>query len=338
MEEETEIRGAQQRGLAEDNGFSERNAIGSGLEKNAIVAIKKGIVYSKKYGVDIGAHVFPVRKYGILRERLIGEGLVRDDFFLSPEAADDSDLLLVHERDYIDRLKKGKLTPAEIMTLELPYSRELVEASSYCVGGTILACKSALLQHSGIHIGGGFHHAFPDHGEGFCVFNDVAIGVRRLIKDGDIKKAVIIDCDLHQGNGTAFIFRNDTGVFTFSMHQQNNYPFHKPKSDMDIGLRDRTQDKEYLSALRENIPKILSDFKPDFLMYVAGADAYKDDQIGNLALSMEGLKKRDEFVYEMANNYDLPIATVLAGGYAEKTEDTVSIHYNTVKAALDAIR
>jgi len=227
-------------------------------------------------------------------------------------------------------IKKGTLTDEEVFRLELPYSKDLVNVSLLCCGGTILASEIALEDRLGIHIGGGFHHAFPDHGEGFCVLNDIAVAVKCMIKTAHVKKALIVDCDLHHGNGTAAIFSNDSDVFTFSIHQENNYPFFKPNSKFDIGLRDRASDKEYLTGLYENIPKIISDFKPNFLMYVAGADPYKDDQIGGLALTKEGLKKRDEFIYNQAINYDIPIAVVLAGGYAFREEDTVDIHYNTI--------
>ena len=292
------------------------------------------VIYSEDYYVDIGLHVFPTEKYRLIREKLIAEAGVKEADFLAPKPAEDSDILLVHTKEYLGKLKNGKLSSLEMMRMEIPYSKELAKASLLCVGGTIEACKIALREGTGIHLGGGFHHAFPDHGEGFCVFNDVAVGIKRSIKDGDIKKAMVIDCDLHQGNGTAAIFGGDNSVFTFSIHQENNYPFIKPKSDIDIGLRDRTKDREYLNYLEEHIPKIISSFKPELILYVAGADPYKDDQIGNLALSIEGLAKRDKFIFQIARNYHVPIATVLAGGYAFKKFDTVQIHYNTITTAL----
>lgn len=296
---------------------------------------KRKVVYSDEYDVDIGTHVFPTKKYKLIREKLITEKLLSDDDFESPRPSSDEDILLVHSKEYVNKLKSGTLSFEEIFRLELPHSRELVHASYICVNGTVKSCGIALEEGVGVHLGGGFHHAFRDHGEGFCVFNDVAIGIKRMIKDGRIKKAMIIDCDLHQGNGTADIFRDDKDVFTFSIHQQNNYPFHKPESDLDIGLDDYTSDKVYLDKLREHIPKIISDFKPQFILYVAGADPYKGDQIGNLALTIDGLKKRDEFIFETAKNFNVPIAVVLAGGYAVNVKDTVTIHFNTVKTALE---
>jgi len=292
------------------------------------------IVYSEKYYVDIGTHVFPTEKYRLIRKKLIEEGGFKNTDFISPQSAQDADILLVHTKEYLQKLKKAKLSPTEIMRMELPYSKELVRASCLCVGGTIAGSRLAMENGVGIHLGGGFHHAFPDHGEGFCVFNDVAIAARRLIRDGKIKKALIVDCDLHQGNGTAAIFKDDPSVFTFSIHQQNNYPFIKPASSLDIGLKDRTKDAEYLAQLEKHIPRIISSFKPDFLLYVAGADPFKNDQIGNLALSMEGLSKRDQFISTMARNYHIPLAVVLAGGYAFNKLDTVQIHYNTIMTCL----
>ena len=298
--------------------------------------MKTGIVYTDKYYIDIGDHVFPTAKYRLIKKRLLQDlGIVNKIAFVEPDRASDKDILRVHTAGYLEKLKHGKLSLAEILTLELPYSKKLAEGAILCCGGTIRASEIALENGLGIHLGGGFHHAFPDHGEGFCVLNDIAVAVKKIIVEKKAKKALIIDCDLHQGNGTAHIFRDDKNVFTFSVHQENNYPFHKPKSDMDIGLRDRTKDREYLAELEENIPRIISDFKPDFIMYVAGADPYEHDRIGNLALTINGLEKRDSFVYNQAKNYQVPIAVVLAGGYALNREDTVTIQFNTIKEAVE---
>jgi len=296
---------------------------------------ERKIVYSEDYYVDIGDHVFPTVKYRLIHNRLIEERVLRKEDVVSPSIAGDEDVLLVHTPQYLKKLKEGKFSREEILTLELPYSKELVKSSLLCCGGTILASQMALKKGVGIHLGGGFHHAFADHGEGFCVLNDIAIGIKRAMKDKLIKKALVIDCDLHQGNGTAAIFNVDEAVFTFSVHQENNYPFFKPKSSRDIGLKDGARDKEYLSVLTEEIPKIVSSFKPNLILFVAGADPYKGDQIGGLALTIEGLRKRDEFVFGVAKNYGIPIAVVLAGGYAYRQEDTVQIHYNTIMTALN---
>lgn len=298
--------------------------------------MKLKVVYSERYSVDIGTHVFPTQKYRLIRDKLIQDSYVNSKIeFVEPPFAEEEDVLLAHNRDYVHKLKNGTLSAQEIQTLELPFSEELVSGSFLCCGGTILASKLAIQQHIGIHIGGGFHHAFPNHGEGFCVLNDIAVAVKKLKQDKLIKKALIIDCDLHQGNGSAFIFHKDDDVFTFSIHQENNYPFYKPASNLDIGLPDRTKDRVYIEHLEKDIPRIISDSKPDFIIYVAGADPYEHDQIGNLALTLDGLKMRDKFIFSQGVNYSIPIAVVLAGGYAYNNEDTVNIHCNTIKSALE---
>lgn len=295
------------------------------------------IVYSPSYNVDIGNHIFPTTKYKLIYNRLKSENLLREEDLIIPHQAGDEDILRIHTQEYVNKLKKGTLSYEELLTLELPYSSQLVRASYTSAQGTILAAQQALKEKVAIHLGGGFHHAFPDHGEGFCVFNDIAIAIAKLKYDSHIKRALVIDCDLHQGNGTAEIFKNEVDVFTFSIHQENNYPFVKPPSNLDIGLADGTDDKEYLRQLRKNIPRIIADFKPELILYVAGSDPYKFDQLGGLALSLEGLKKRDEFIFGYAQDYSVPIAVVLAGGYAMNLEDTVQIHFNTVKAALSVM-
>jgi len=299
---------------------------------------KTKLIYSEKYSVDIGAHVFPTEKYGLIKQKLIKEGFFEEDDFISPPMPDEKDLLSVHTAEYLNKLKEGKLSMMEVLTLELPYSQELVEASLLCVGGTIQACSNAIETGLGIHIGGGFHHAFPDHGEGFCVLNDIACGIKHLQRDKKIVKALIIDCDLHHGNGTAYIFRKDNNVFTFSIHQENNYPAIKPPSDLDIGLADGTGDGEYLEKLRENIPGIIKSFQPELILFVAGADPYEIDQIGGLSLTIEGLKKRDELVIGWAKDANIPLSIVLAGGYAYEVSDTVAIHCNTIKTAISICR
>ena len=297
--------------------------------------MKAKIVYSDKYRVDIGQHVFPTSKYSMIKEKLEKDlSIINRISFVEPEYVKEEDLLLVHGKDYVDKLKNGTLSNEDIIRLELPFSKELLRSSLLCCGGTIKAVEIALKDRLGIHLGGGFHHSFPDHGEGFCVFNDIAISIKKFINEGYLEKVLVVDCDLHQGNGTAYIFRGEKRVFTFSMHQENNYPFHKMESDLDIGLPDRTRDKEYMRHLEENIPKIISDFKPELIMYVAGADPYEKDKIGNLALTIEGLKKRDHFIFTQGKNFGIPIAVVLAGGYAVDKEDTVNIHYNTIKEAI----
>jgi acetoin utilization deacetylase AcuC-like enzyme len=296
---------------------------------------KTKLIYSEKYKVDIGAHVFPTEKYRLVKQKLIKEGLFEEDDFVSPPMPDEKDILSVHTEEYLNKLKEGKLSMMEIVTMELPYSQELFEASLLCIGGTIQACRNAIETGLGIHIGGGFHHAFPDHGEGFCVLNDIACGIKHLQRAKKILKALIVDCDLHHGNGTAYIFRNNKNVFTFSIHQENNYPAIKPPSDLDIGLADGTGDEEYLEKLRENIPEIIGSFQPELILFVAGADPYERDQIGGLSLTTEGLKTRDELVIGWAKDSNIPLCIVLAGGYAYEVTDTIRIHCNTIRTAIN---
>ncbi|HCJ67053.1 MAG TPA: histone deacetylase [Elusimicrobia bacterium] len=290
--------------------------------------------YSEKYVVDLKGHVFPTLKYPEIKKKLIEKKLAKENDFVDPGFAADEDILLVHTKEYLEKIKTGKLTMQEMYQLELPYSPELRDASLICVQGTILAGYEALNSGVGIHIGGGFHHAFPNHGEGFCVFNDIAVCIAKLLKEKKISKAMTIDCDLHQGNGTAYIFKNEPRVFTFSIHQENNYPAVKPPSKLDVGVDDGCDDKTYLMHLKENIPGILDDFKPELIVYVAGADSYQDDQLGGLDLTKEGLKKRDEFVFQEAKIRKIPVAVVLAGGYAYQLEDTVEIQTNTIETGL----
>lgn len=293
------------------------------------------LVYSKDYAVDIGKHVFPTSKYKLIKNELLKDLSIKERVsFVSPKKACEDDILLAHDKSYINKLKSGTLSREEIMRMELPFSKQLVEVSMLCCQGTILATQIALKSMLGIHIGGGFHHAFSDHGEGFCMLNDIAVAVKRLLKYGPVSKVLIIDCDLHHANGTASIFANEKNVFTFSIHQENNYPFIKPPSRLDIGLEDGAEDDEYLQALSGSVPGIIKDFKPEFIMYVAGADPYREDQLGGLKLTKKGLARRDEFIFESAKAVSVPISVVLAGGYAFHESDTVDIHCNTIKSGI----
>jgi acetoin utilization deacetylase AcuC-like enzyme len=228
------------------------------------------------------------------------------------------------------------LTQAEIIQLEIPYSREMVEGFWLATGGTILAARNALRDRIGFNIGGGFHHAFPDHGEGFCAIHDVAIAIRALQHERAIERVLVVDCDVHHGNGTAAIFKGDRSVLTLSLHQFNNYPSDKPPSVIDVDLRDGVEDAEYLDRLGGALGLAVS-FGPDLVVYVAGADPYLEDQLGGLALTIEGLKRRDQLVFDIALSRRVPVAVVLAGGYARDTNDTVTIHCNTAKAAAEPL-
>ncbi len=321
------------------------------------------LVYSGGYFLPIGQHVFPAEKYRRVHDRLIETGAAGTSDFLIPEPASDQDVLLVHTPDYVHKLKTSTLSPREEMQLEVPFSPELVRAFWLAAGGSILAARQALIDRVAINIGGGFHHAFPDHGEGFCMIHDVAVAIRRMQRDGKIRTAMTVDCDVHHGNGTAAIFAGARtaseplpsaagstlnqarsgkmrsahagDVFTISLHQHNNYPPVKPPSSIDVDLPDGVGDDDYLAWLDNALSSGLRQFEPDLLCYIAGADPYREDQLGGLSLTLEGLKKRDELVFRVARAREIPVMVTFAGGYARNIEDTVAIHCNTVIAAKD---
>lgn len=296
------------------------------------------LIYHPGYDLNLGAHVFPSKKYRLIRNALFDEGTAGPADFVEPEPAADDDVLLVHGHGWVDRLKSGTLELTELIRLEIPWSEEMVRAVWLTTGGTILAARNAVANGLGFNLGGGFHHAFPDHGEGFCAVHDVAVAIRKLQKEGVIRKAMVVDCDVHHGNGTAGIFAGDKTVLTLSLHQYNNYPTEKPLSTIDIHLSDGTGDDEYLDRLRQACQVAVEGFAPDLLMYIAGADPYFDDQLGGLALTMDGLVARDKLVFNLCRSHKVPVAVTLAGGYAREVSDTVKIHCNTVKAALDVMK
>ncbi|MCH8948327.1 MAG: histone deacetylase [Acidobacteria bacterium] len=306
------------------------------------------LVYSDGYDLNLGDHVFPSVKYKLIHQKCLEEGIATADDFLQPQPAPDEDLLRVHSREWVRKLKLGKLSIQEIMRLEVPYSPQFVRACWLSCGGSTLAAQRALTDGCGFNFGGGFHHAYPDHGEGFCALNDVAVALRRLQADGDIRTAMVVDLDVHHGNGTAAIFAGDATVFTLSMHQENNYPYPKPLSDLDVGLLDFTGDTDYLRLLREALDRAFDRFKkeermrgtaqPGLIYYLAGADPYRQDQLGGLALTVEGLQERDRIVLDAARQREIPIAVTFAGGYARNTADTIQIHTNTILAARDCLQ
>jgi acetoin utilization deacetylase AcuC-like enzyme len=321
------------------------------------------LIYSDAYFLPIGHHVFPAEKYRRIRDRLISTRIAEPSDFEEPQPATDQDILLVHKPEYVQKLKTGTLSPREELEMEVPYSRDLVEAFWLAAGGSILAARRALTDKVCISIGGGFHHAHPDHGEGFCMIHDVAVAIRRLQRDDQIRTAMTVDCDVHQGNGTAAIFagtRTESvalpsvsattiqpqadgktrmrgahagDVFTISLHQHNNYPLYKPPSSIDVDLPDGIGDDDYLAWLDNALSSGLRQFEPDLICYIAGADPYREDQLGGLDLSLDGLKKRDQLVFRVACARNIPVMVTYAGGYALNIEDTVTIHCNTVVAA-----
>ncbi|MBZ5618330.1 MAG: histone deacetylase [Acidobacteriia bacterium] len=291
------------------------------------------LVYSELYDLHLGEHVFPSKKYRWLHDRLIRTRFAAPEDFIEPSAATDDDLRLVHDPEWVAKLRSGTLTYQDILRLEIPYSRQMVEAFWLAAGGTILAARLARESGVGFNIGGGFHHAFPGHGEGFCAINDIAVAIRRLQRDGTIRRAMVVDCDVHHGNGTAAVFAGDPSVFTLSIHQYNNYPSEKPPSSLDIHLADGIGDGEYLHRLGNGYRAALTMFQPELVIYVAGADPYFEDQLGGLSLTFDGLKERDRLVIWTALTHRIPVAIVLAGGYAQSVEDTITIHANTAAVA-----
>ena len=330
------------------------------------------LIYSDGYDLNLGNHIFPSVKFRLIRERCLAEGVAAAEDFLEPQPASDEDVLHVHTREWVEKLKKGRLSAWEVMRMEVPYSPQLVRAVWLSAGGSTLAARRALADGCGFNLGGGFHHAYPDHGEGFCAINDVAVAIRALQAEGAIASAMVVDLDVHHGNGTAAIFAGDPSVFTLSMHQENNYPHPKPPSDLDVGLDDFTGDGAYLRLLEEALEQAFERFakdtlkrgagrgsgvqdpeagasglggrvryrgselnkeKPDLIFYLAGADPYVEDQLGGLAISMDGLQERDRMVMEAARSRGIPIAITFAGGYAHRVGDTVQIHVNTILCA-----
>jgi len=294
------------------------------------------LVYHEGYDLRLGAHVFQSQKFRMVRDALLAEGIAGPGDFLSPEPATDEDILRVHTPDWVDKLKHDKLSIAERVRLEIPYSQAVVRGFWLAAGGSILAARCAVRDGFGFNIGGGFHHAFPGHGEGFCMIHDVAVAIRRLQADGALQRVLVVDTDVHQGNGTAAIFARDESVFTLSLHQENNYPEPKPPSDLDVNLADGVGDEQYLELLDRALAEAFRRFSPQMLFYIGGADPYREDQLGGLALTMRGLQERDALVFADARLRGLPVAVAYAGGYARNVEDTVRIHVNTVIAARES--
>ncbi len=289
-------------------------------------------VYSDDYYVDLGGHIFPITKYRIVYEQLCRREVMGENL-IEPKPASQSDLLLAHDQDYVEDLIHSRSTPRTISS-ELPISEGIVQGFLMATGVSIRACEEALQKDCAINLAGGFHHAFPDHAEGFCYVNDMAVAIRRVQQRKKGIRVAVIDCDLHQGNGTAFIFKDDASVYTFSIHQRDLYPM-KEDSSWDIHLKNGVGDEEYLGQLGKALAAIMEKFKPDFALYQAGADPYEGDQLGDLCLTIEGLKRRDELVFGEFKKRGVPVAAVLGGGYAADTNDTVTIHVNTCLTAVE---
>ncbi len=291
------------------------------------------VFYTPRYYADIGeGHVFPIRKFELVCQRLLGEGTLGREEIVEPQPAAVEDVLLVHAEDYVARLRAGALTPREIRRLGLPWSQALVRRSFLATAGTCAAARFALDEGVGANLAGGTHHAFPDHGEGFCVLNDVAVAVRVLQREGLARRFAVVDLDVHQGNGTAHIFSGDESVFTFSMHGAKNYPLFKLRSTLDVELADGTADEEYLDVLARHLPRVFA-HGPELVFHLGGADPFAGDKLGRLSLTIAGLRRRDELVLGECRRRGVPVATVMSGGYAADINDTVEIHCNTIRAA-----
>jgi acetoin utilization deacetylase AcuC-like enzyme len=289
------------------------------------------VVYAPGYHIDIGTHVFPTRKYQLLFERI--RATHAELAFVEPQPVSWEQLATVHAADYLRKLQTGEFDVSELAQLEVPWSPQVVEGFRLMTGGTMEAAWLALETSRSFHIGGGFHHAFSNHGEGFCLFNDVAVAIRLLQAQAAIGRSAVIDLDVHHGNGTAFIFENDPRVFTFSMHQENNYPVHKPRGSLDVRLPDGAGDALYLERLRGSLPSVMA-HAPDVVFYLAGADPYENDQLGGLALTKAGLRERDRLVLDACTSAGVPVVILLAGGYARHVEDTVDIHFATFEESV----
>jgi acetoin utilization deacetylase AcuC-like enzyme len=298
------------------------------------------LVYSARYHLDLRGHVWPTGKYHLTYTALLHRHLISPTDVVEPVEASWDQLGLVHTSEYLQKIRTESLSAEEIAQLEIPLSPEVAEGFRLMTGGTITAARQAFdaadgTEHVAVHLGGGFHHAFANHGEGFCLFNDVAVAIRVLQHEAGVTRAAVVDLDVHHGNGTAMIFERDPTVFTFSMHQQHNYPVFKPKSSLDIGLPDGVEDDDYLRRLRQALPTVVGRH-PQVVFYLAGADPFRDDQLGGLRLTLDGLRQRDRLVFEAAREVGAPVVVVLAGGYARRIEDTINIHVATVEEALCA--
>jgi len=291
------------------------------------------VVYSTRYAIDIGPHVFPTEKYRRIHDRLLAMSPRGLDGVVAPQTASWAELALVHTDEYLDKVRTLSLSSEELVELQLPLNEPIVDGFRLMTGGTVTATRLALTDGRAVHIGGGFHHAFANHGEGFCLFNDVAVAIEVVRREGAVSRAAVVDLDVHHGNGSAFFYDRDPLVFTLSMHEQHNYPAFKPRGSLDIGLMAGTDDATYLDRLRGALSHVV-EHQPDLVCYLAGADPFEGDQLGNLMLTKEGLRERDRLVLSTMRDARIPVVIVVAGGYARRLEETVDIHIATIQEAL----
>lgn len=291
-----------------------------------------------RYGVPLpSGHFFPMEKYQLLHDAVAASGLLSPDDIAAPDLATDEQILRAHDGGYVDRVSAGTLTESELRRIGFPWSSALVQRTRCSVGGTIAACRAALRDGLAVNLAGGTHHAFRDHGQGYCIFNDSVIAIRTMQAEARISHGAILDGDVHQGNGTASIAADDPTIFTLSVHSQRSFPSRKERSDLDIGLEDGTGDAAYLDAWESGVRTALDLSSPDLVIYLAGADPYSDDRLGRLAVSMTALAERDRLVFDECQRAGIPVATVMGGGYARRVEDTVQIHLQTVRCAVEAV-
>lgn len=292
------------------------------------------VAWNEHYTIPLPeGHRFPMIKYDLIPEQLLYEGTIKSENIFSPELLSEKNLLAIHQKDYWLKLKHGKLSKDEIRKTGFPYSKKLVERELVILQGTIDCAANALKYGVAINVAGGTHHAFYDHGEGFCLLNDIAVAADYLLKNELSTQILVVDLDVHQGNGTASIFRNNPSVFTFSMHGGKNYPLRKEKSNLDIPLPDQTDNSAYMELLKMHLPKLIDTIEPDFIFYQAGVDVLETDKLGRLGLTMHGCKDRDHFVFETCKTHEIPVAVSMGGGYSERISDIVEAHSNTFRLA-----
>ncbi|MCG9881546.1 MAG: histone deacetylase [Bacteroidia bacterium] len=294
------------------------------------------IAFSPLYQHPLPAgHRFPMEKYELIPKQLLYEGIITENDLFEPKLAQTEDILHTHTKEYIEQLENLSIDPSHVRRIGFPLSKELVEREKCLIQGTLDCAHFALQDGISMNIAGGTHHAFANRGEGFCLFNDMAFAANMLLVQQKVKRILIVDLDVHQGNGTAAIFKNDERVFTFSMHGGDNYPFHKEQSDLDIPLRAGTEDKEYLNLLEKHFPEVINKFKPEFIFYLCGVDVLTSDKLGKLNLSMDACKKRDELIFKTAKTKQIPVACAMGGGYSPRISDIVDAHCQTFKVALN---
>lgn len=294
------------------------------------------IAWNEYYAHPLPAgHRFPMEKYNLLPEQLIYEGIISDDNIFSPQMLTEDNILSTHSRSYWDKLNKGTLDKSEERRMGFPYSKRLVERERYIVNGTIDCAVFALKYGMALNVAGGTHHAYTNKGEGFCLLNDIAIASNYLLNHQLTRKILVVDLDVHQGDGTAEIFADNQEVFTFSMHGKKNYPLKKQKSDLDLSLEDGTDDRTYLKLLQHHLPKLIDSVEPTFIFFQSGVDVLATDKLGRLSLSIQGCKERDRFVLERCKSNDIPVVASMGGGYSEKLSDIIEAHANTYRLAQD---